>query len=296
MIFEKICNWIVGIQIKGFEKLHLGRTILALSVVQWEFNYSFYSKLNIINPLCSRYKRYIAEYIKNNPVDQQSEKPIAIVTGANSGIGYSTSKALMLAGFHVIFACRNEDLAIKAITKIKKKTNLENCEFMQLDLSSFEIMMCPYMKTKDGIEMQFGTNHVGHFILTNNLLDVLKRSAPARVINVASLGHIYSDSTVDKIKERVTDPNKYNRLRAYENSKIANIMFSTILAKNLSDTGVVVHSLHPGLVNTKLQRYLLFDSNFIMKLAKMIALLSPTAGSLTSIKLALSPEFEKVSG
>ncbi|PVV01340.1 hypothetical protein BB560_004243, partial [Smittium megazygosporum] len=296
MMLEKFCNWVVSTQIKTVEKLHLGRSILALNAIPMEFFYGFYSKLNIINPPCSRYKRYIAEYIKNNPVDQQSEKPIAIVTGANSGIGYSTSKALMLAGFHVIFACRSKDLAVNAVTKIKEETNLENCEFMQLDLSSFEIMMCPYMKTKDGIEMQFGTNHVGHFILTNNLLDVLKRSAPARVINVASLGHLFSDTTMDEIKERVMDPSKYDKLKAYGNSKIANIMFSTILAKNLSDTGVVVHSLHPGAVNTELQRYATFDKNFIMNLLKKLTLLNPTAGSLTSVKLALSPEFENVSG
>ncbi|PVV00514.1 hypothetical protein BB560_005101, partial [Smittium megazygosporum] len=73
-------------------------------------------------------------------------------------------------------------------------------------------------------------------------------------------------------------------------------MFSTILAKNLSDTGVVVHSLHPGAVNTELQRYATFDKNFIMNLLKKLTLLNPTAGSLTSVKLALSPEFENVSG
>ncbi|PVV03644.1 hypothetical protein BB560_001870 [Smittium megazygosporum] len=320
MILEKFANFLISSQIKAVEKLNFGRSFISISSILIGLSYSFYSKYNFINPPNTRFNHYIDEYVKENPVEQQSEQPIAIVTGANSGIGYTTSKALMLAGFHVIFACRNKDLATEAMDKIKKETNLETCEYMHLDLSSFEsihqfttefkskyaslkllvnnagVMMCPYLKTKDGIEMQFGTNHVGHFILTNNLLDVLKRSSPARIVNVSSLGHLFADTSVEEIKQRTIDSSKYHEGKNYGNSKIANIMFSTLLAKKLSGTGVVVNSLHPGAVNTELHRYAKFDKNFIMNFFRKLVLLTPTAGSLSSIKLAISPELEDVSG
>ncbi|PVV03645.1 hypothetical protein BB560_001871 [Smittium megazygosporum] len=320
MILEKFSNWIVSFQINFVERIRLGRSMLGFMAVPVEFFYAVLSKFNLASPPKVKFNRYVIEYRKTNPVEQQSEQPIAIVTGANSGIGYTTSKALMLAGFHVIFACRNKDLATEAMDKIKKETNLETCEYMHLDLSSFEsihqfttefkskyaslkllvnnagVMMCPYLKTKDGIEMQFGTNHVGHFILTNNLLDVLKRSSPARIVNVSSLAHLFADTTIEKIIERTTNPKKYNKIWNYGNSKIANIMFSTLLAKKLSGTGVVVNSLHPGSVNTGLTRYSSFDNNFLVRFIKSILLLSPTAGSLTTIKVATSSDLENVTG
>ncbi|PVV04537.1 hypothetical protein BB560_000961 [Smittium megazygosporum] len=317
---EQFCNWFVYMLIKFTERYNLGYNVLCPGAVFIELFYAFFSKFNITNRPKARLNRYISKYTKLNPIDQKSEKKIAIVTGANNGIGFATSKALMLAGFHVIFACRSKKLANKAMTKIQNATSLKNCEYMHLDLSSFQsinqfttkfkskhsslkllfnnagVLMCPFLKTKDGIELQFGTNYVGHFLLTNNLLDVLKQSAPARIINVSSLLHIVADANIKKIKERTMDPIKYHRARNYGNSKLAIIMFSNLLARKLAGTGVVVNSVHPGVVNTRLQRHQEISNTSLLRFINYILLLTPTAGALTGIKIAISPEFKNVTG
>ena len=114
-------------------------------------------------------------------------------------------------------------------------------------------MLVPYQKTEDGFESQFGVNHLGHFLLTNLLLNRIKESAPSRIINVSSMGH-----KVGKLDfEDMMWTKKYSSLRAYGRSKLANVMFTRELAKRVSETGVTVCSLHPGSVNTELGRYFL---------------------------------------
>ncbi|OMJ25525.1 Retinol dehydrogenase 14 [Smittium culicis] len=245
-----------------------------------------------------------------------NSKKIAIVTGANSGIGYETTRALALAGFHVVMACRNKNLAEQAIESLKIKTNLDSFEFIELDLSSFAsinafishfkslhksldllinnagVMMCPYSLTKDGIEMQFGTNHVGHFILTNGLIDLLLASHSPRLIFVSSLVH-YSGrfENYDFLKEH-----NYNKYKNYSISKICNIMFATELARKYKNTNLVVNSLHPGVVNTNLGRHVLTSTNSFLDFIKSALTITPTHGALTTIKLALSPDVESISG
>lgn len=150
----------------------------------------------------------------------------------------------------------------------------ENIHFLQLDLASMEsirqfskkfhelenqlhilinnagIMACPRAITKDGFEAQIGTNHMGHFLLTNLLLDLLKQSAPSRVVVVSSLFHWYGRIN----KEDLNSEKSYYRWLAYGQSKLANILFARELATRLQGTGVTVNSLHPGAVRTELAR------------------------------------------
>ncbi|KAJ2323157.1 hypothetical protein GGH92_010971, partial [Coemansia sp. RSA 2673] len=142
-----------------------------------------------------------------------NEQKTAVVTGANSGVGYETAKALGRAGYLTILACRNMESGNEAMERLQRQTGLEDrFEVMALDLASLAsvrefvdkfkarncaldilvnnagLMMCPYGKTKDGIELQFGTNHVGHFALTTGLLECLKRAEDgARVVTVSSM-------------------------------------------------------------------------------------------------------------
>lgn len=198
-----------------------------------------------------------------------------VVTGCNVGIGQETARALSHRGAKVVMACRDTHMAEKVATEITKETGGE-LVVMKLDLASLAsvrafaadlkakesrihmlinnagVMFCPYMKTEDGFEMQMGTNHLGHFLLTSLLLPLLTHSEPARIITVSSLGHIggtipFEDMNLEK---------KYSRFEAYGNSKLANILFTRQLAKRLKGTNIQVFSLHPGSVQSNLARHM----------------------------------------
>ncbi|KAJ1931142.1 hypothetical protein FBU59_006816, partial [Linderina macrospora] len=191
-----------------------------------------------------------------------------------------------------------------------------NFEIMQLDLASLAsvnrfvkefktkydtldilvnnagVMMCPYSQTKDGIEMQFGTNHIGHFALTTQLLDALKAAkGGARVVNVASLAS-YMTTGIDY--SAIEDKEKYDRNNNYAIGKLANVMFSNALARKLEGTNVTVNSLHPGSIATNLTRHV--GTGAVMDAVSNVMLIDAQAGALTSIYLALSPDVEGVSG
>lgn len=197
-----------------------------------------------------------------------------IITGANSGIGKETAIDLAKRGGKIYLACRNNKRGEDAEKDIREASMSENVHFLQLDLSSMEsirqfskkfhelesklhilicnagIMACPRGMTKDGFEAQIGTNHMGHFLLTNLLLDLLKQSAPSRVVVVSSLFHWYGRIKKDDLNSEKS----YNRWLAYGQSKLANILFTRELSKRLEGTGVTANSLHPGGVNTELAR------------------------------------------
>jgi NAD(P)-dependent dehydrogenase (short-subunit alcohol dehydrogenase family) len=155
-------------------------------------------------------------------------------------------------------------------------------------------MACPKSFTEDGFEMQMGVNHLGHFLLTNLLLDLIKKSAPSRIIVVSSEGHKISDINRDDFMSEKS----YNKLKAYGQSKLANILFAKELAKRLEGTGVTANSCHPGLVHTNLGRHM-NDFNWIRPIYR--AVFKPLyknafEGAQTQIKLAVDPELEKISG
>lgn len=199
---------------------------------------------------------------------------VVIVTGANSGIGFSTAKALSAKGAHVIMACRNEQKAASAKSDILNSFPEAKLEVMKLDLSNLDqvkffaaafkkrfskldllinnagLMAIPYRKTDDGFEMQFGVNHLGHFSLTAQLFDLIKQSPRSRVVNVSSIAHTQGTMRFDDIHWE----KGYNKWRAYGMSKLANLHFTHELADRISIKAldVRVTAAHPGWASTKL--------------------------------------------
>ncbi|KAJ1937623.1 Retinol dehydrogenase 14, partial [Linderina macrospora] len=282
-----------------------------------EFTYNLLSKINPSAPSASsRIDHIIMDHREAHKDDDKSVQKVAIVTGANSGIGLVTANALARAGYQTILACRNPDLAQEALGTLKRQTGLDTFEVMQLDLASLAsvsrfvkefktkydtldilvnnagVMMCPYSQTKDGIEMQFGTNHIGHFALTTQLLDSLKAAkGGARVVVVASLAYVLTTG-IDY--SAIENKEKYDRNNNYAMAKLSNIMFSNALARKLEGTNVTVNSLHPGSIATNLTRHV--GTGAIMDAVTNMVMIDAQAGALTSIYLALSPDVEGVSG
>ena len=212
-----------------------------------------------------------------------------IVTGGNTGIGKATAEELSERGARVILACRDMVKGRSVMEEIKEKTSNNNLAVRKLDLASCKsirafaeqilreephidilinnagVMFVPYQLTEDGFELTFGVNHLGHFLLTNLLLDRIKASAPSRILVVTSLGHLvgYLDFGDMMWKKR------YNSQLAYARSKLANIMFVKELGKRLVGTGVTVCSLHPGTINTEITRYFLSGWMIFLKVGQI---------------------------
>uniref|UniRef100_A0A8C0G5A3 Retinol dehydrogenase 14 n=1 Tax=Chelonoidis abingdonii TaxID=106734 RepID=A0A8C0G5A3_CHEAB len=156
------------------------------------------------------------------------------------------------------------------------------------------IFQCPYMKTEDGFEMQFGVNHLGHFLLTNLLLGLLKSSAPSRIVVVSSKLYKYGEINFEDLNSEIS----YNKSFGYSRSKLANILFTRELARRLEGTGVTVNVLHPGIVRTNLGRYMNIPllAKPLFNLVSWAFFKTPLEGAQTSIYLASSAEVEGVSG
>ncbi|MDF1673902.1 MAG: oxidoreductase [Vicingaceae bacterium] len=208
-----------------------------------------------------------------NNLDSQKGK-IAIVTGANSGLGKEITIGLLKVEIKVIMACRNLEKAEKAKLNIIKKVPSADVEIMQLDLSrlasvrsfvkSFSkkynqldllienagIMIPPYVKTEDGFESQMGVNYFGHFLLTNLLMPILKNTEGARIATTSSIAHQNGRINFNNINAEES----YSKMGAYTQSKLACLMFALELQRRLSKTGsnVIAVSSHPGVSNTNL--------------------------------------------
>lgn len=156
------------------------------------------------------------------------------------------------------------------------------------------VFQCPYTKTEDGFEMQLGVNHLGHFLLTHLLLDLLKASAPSRVVVVSS--KLYKYGHVDF--EDLNSERKYDRAFCYSQSKLANLLFTLQLARQLEGTGVTANALTPGIVRTRLGRHVHVPllARPLFRLASLLFFKSPLEGAQTPLYLACSPEVEGVSG
>ncbi|CAJ1082644.1 retinol dehydrogenase 12%2C like [Xyrichtys novacula] len=238
-----------------------------------------------------------------------------IITGANTGIGKETAIDLAKRGARIIMACRSAERGQAAVTEVIEGSGNQNVVYMKLDLADSKsirefaeavnkdepklnilinnagVMVCPYGKTADGFEMQIGVNHMGHFLLTYLLIDLIKKSAPARIINVSSMAHSWGSIKLDDINSEKS----YDKKAAYSQSKLANVLFTRSLAKRLDGTGVTAYSLHPGVVQTDLWRHLNGPQQFIMKMVSPFTKNS-TQGAQTSIYCAVEPSLEKESG
>jgi NAD(P)-dependent dehydrogenase (short-subunit alcohol dehydrogenase family) len=241
---------------------------------------------------------------------------ICLITGGTNGIGKSTAQALAQMGATVVIVGRNAQKTPQVADEIRSTTRNKNVDALLADLSSQQevrrlaeefkskytrlhvllnnagAMFWSRQLTVDGRELTFALNHLAHFLLTNLLLDTLKASAPARIINVSSRAHQRGQiDFTDLQAER-----HYAGMEVYGNSKLANILFTIELARRLEGTGVTVNSLHPGFVNSGFAKN---NAGLAFKLFGAIGPLiarSPERGAETSIYLASSPEVEGVTG
>jgi retinol dehydrogenase-12 len=252
--------------------------------------------------------------------NQSMKGKICMVTGATSGMGEVTARTLAQMGAMVIAVGRSPEKCATTIDQIKQETGSAAVEFMVADLSSQpEIrQLVQQFKSQhqhlhvlvnnagawinrrresvDSIEMTFALNHLGHFLLTNLLIDTLKASAPARIINISSHGHIRGEINFDDLQFR----RKYNGMQAYRQSKLANVLFTYELAPRLSGTGVTVNAVNPGLVATRFG----FNNlgfipdgivNALIRLYGWIGI-SSEQGAQTAIYLATSSEVAEITG
>lgn len=211
----------------------------------------------------------------------------AIVTGSNCGIGLNTVKVLVQSGAKVILACRSEQNGIEAIHEIKKEIPNADVVYMQLDLASLQsvrsfvgaykatkrplhllinnagVMACPKSFTADGFEMQLGVNHLGHFVLTMELLPLLIQSGsvqePARIVNVSSVANIWHSTPEGIAFDDLDAKRAYHSWHRNGASKMANILFTDELQRRLQANNhpVLVNSLHPGSIpDSKLARHM----------------------------------------
>lgn len=228
---------------------------------------------------------------------------IAIVTGSSSGIGLETARVLANKNATVIIAVRNMDKGHVAESIIKSQNANAKLKVMELDLASLAsvkaftksfknsyshlnflinnagVMVPPKSKTKDGFELQMGTNHLGHFALTIQLIDLLKKTPNARIVNVSSLAHKGGKINFDDLH---WEERNYKKWNSYGDSKIANLYFSFQLGKKLKKYGIKVTSAHPGWTATELQRHTgltSFLNKFFAQNVSMGAL--PTLRALT---------------
>ena len=235
-----------------------------------------------------------------------------VITGASAGIGKATSLALAARGAQLVLACRDLEKAGKARAEILARTPVARVDLVPLELGSLRSVracagkLCAdyaridvlinnagvfpptLRKTEDGFEEQIGVNHLGHFLLTNLLLEKLLASAPARVVTVSSMMH--AGGKIDF--ESFRGPAKYSAYAAYRQSKLANILFANELARRLAGRGVTSNSLHPGGVSTEIMR----DASFAMRALARLAFTTPEKGARTSVFLASSAEVAGVTG
>jgi NAD(P)-dependent dehydrogenase (short-subunit alcohol dehydrogenase family) len=248
---------------------------------------------------------------------------ITIVTGANSGTGLATVQQLVKQGAHVVAACRRVTAGQEAVMPLSGERG--SVEVMALDLGSLAsvrafvtaflakhdrldalvnnagVMNTPQGKTTDGFETQFGVNHLGHFLLTELLLDTLKQSAPSRIVCVASAAHAGMSGKPGELEldDLDFDRRTYDPTVAYNQSKLANVIYARHLAGRLEGTGISVFSVHPGWVRSNLIQHTMpsWVQNFVMRpFGGLIGLMGPDEGAQTQLHCLLDDDVPKHSG
>ncbi|KAK5869072.1 hypothetical protein PBY51_010032 [Eleginops maclovinus] len=244
-----------------------------------------------------------------------------IVTGSNTGIGKSTAIDLAKRGARVILACRSMQRGQAALEEVKRESGSNQVVFMPLDLGSLKSVRSfaenflksePRLdilinnagiflqgRTEDGLGMMFGVNHIGHFLLTNLLLDRLKECGPSRVVNVSSVGHNFGKINFDCLntqKALGTGTSVMEVFQYYCDSKLCNVLFTHELAKRLKGTKVTCYSLHPGAINSELARNTSSVMLMLMKPMTMFFWKNTVQGSQTTLHCALQDGIEPLNG
>ncbi|MGQ9547930.1 MAG: SDR family oxidoreductase [Roseiflexus sp.] len=244
-----------------------------------------------------------------------NQKPVCLITGATSGIGEVTARELARQGMHVVIVGRSRERVAATVARIKQATGIE-VETLIADLSSqtgvrsvadaflrrhqrLDVLInnaggffASRQVSADGIEMTWALNHMSYFLLTNLLTDILRASAPARVVNVSSDAHRSGVMRWDDLQFT----RGYNGWAAYAQSKLANILFSNELARRLAGTDVISNALHPGFVATRFAHNNGFLWGGLMALMQRLFAITPEEGAQTSIYLATAPEVATMSG
>lgn len=241
------------------------------------------------------------------------------------GIGKETTRVLALRGVYVIMAVRNVEAGRKVKEAVLKESPSAKIDVMELDLSSMEsvrkfasdyissgrplnilinnagVMATPFMLSHDGIELQFATNHLGHFLLTNLLLETMKKTVhesktEGRIVNLSSEGHRVTYSEGIRF-DKINDETEYSTLFAYGQSKLSNILHAKELARRLKEEGVEItaNALHPGAIATNLLRFHGFINALATSVGKFV-LKNVQQGAATQCYVALNPQVKGVSG
>lgn len=239
-----------------------------------------------------------------------------LITGANSGIGKVIALELAKQDYHVIMLCRDEKRGSIAHQEVMAKSGRGDIDLMICDLASLAsirafsaaftekyetlsilinnagVVLPGRHETADGFELQFGVNHLGHFLLTGLLLPLLRKGTPSRIINVSSGAH-----TMGKLDFKDLQMTKgYKSINAYAQSKLAIILFTKSLSKRLMHDGITVNCLHPGISGTQMGvDRVTGKGKFLASIVKFIAL-TPEKGAETTLYLATSPEVENTTG
>lgn len=248
-----------------------------------------------------------------------------IVTGGNSGIGLVTVEQLSRQGAQVILACRRTDDGERAASEIKQKGTRGTIKVMELDLADLDsvrrfadsfgkldsllhglvnnagVMNTPFLRTKQRFEMQIGTNHLGHYLLTELMLPYLQKSAPSRVVALSSCFHDKAMGREGKIDfdDLNFERRKYDGWTAYAQSKLANLLHAKQLAKRTAGTGITAVSVHPGWVRTNLIRQSMpvWVQDVLLKpIFKLAGMIEPWEGSQTTLYALLSPDIPQHNG
>jgi NAD(P)-dependent dehydrogenase (short-subunit alcohol dehydrogenase family) len=256
--------------------------------------------------------------------DEDLSGRVYVVTGANSGAGLATTEQLVRQGAHVVAACRRVDAGEAATRPLARERG--SVEVMELDLARLEsvrrfadaltakhdrihglvnnagVMGTPAdAKTADGFELQFGVNHLGHFLLTELLLDTLRESAPSRVVCVSSVAHAgirKKLATID-LDDLSFERRDYDPIDAYNQSKLAIVIYARRLAERLAGSGVSVFSTHPGWIRSNLVQHSMppWVQNVLLRpFSGVLGMMSATEGAQTQLHCLLDDDAPSHSG
>jgi NAD(P)-dependent dehydrogenase (short-subunit alcohol dehydrogenase family) len=236
-----------------------------------------------------------------------------VITGASSGIGKITALELARRGAHVVAACRSKEKALPVLEALRREAGHDRIELVALDLGDLaSVRACAGELlarelpihglinnaglagqrglTNDGFELQFGTNHLGHYLLTRLLLDRIVASGPARIVNVASASHYNARKLDWDALQRTTRTT--TAMREYAVSKLANVLFTTELARRLEGTGVTAYAVHPGVVATDVWRRVPGPFRWLIKRF----MITPEEGAVSPLRCATAPELAGETG